>query len=207
MIRPFSLKGILIAVFTLVFPFVSNAQEWSTGILALNSGEHIIGDINYNYELNSVQIKYEDLTKTFSASQFYSFRIVENELFPARNFYVLPYAIKPNERPLPHIFESIYEGELSLLRRSFETEYPRKAYDKLRGRYVPESVVYEEYLAWTNGKIVKLKGGNQARIKAIGDQRKELKEFAKKYRLDLTNPADLANLVKYYNDLMASDAN
>lgn len=189
------------------------------GILALNNGEHIVGEINYDYQENNVQIRYDDKTLAFSAYQFYTFRLVKNDLFPERNFFVLPYQDPGLKRPTPHIFEGIYKGEVSLLVRSYEGMTHEQDWFKNKNgsRYLNEirlvdpidtrryrkveATFYDQYIAWEDGRVIKLKGGKKDRIKVFGSKKSKLTKYVKQNSLNLQKSGDMARLVQYFNDI------
>lgn len=214
-----------LSISLLIFFFTSsivNAQEWRMGILALNDGQHIVGEINYDFDSNSIQIKYDDQTKTFSAYQFYTFRLIKNDLLPERNFYVLKYGDPEayNQRQVPLVFESIINGEVSLLVRSYEgTSYTKSWYKEnnfdwdigtvgsLQPTYKSRNVkvqkaYYRQYLAWKDGRVLELKGGKKERMSLLGGYRAELIEYVKEHDLNLRRRYDMAKLVQYYNSLV-----
>lgn len=200
----------------------SMAQTWRMGILALNDGEHIIGEIKYDYEENNVQIRYDDKTLAFSAYQFYTFRLVKNDMFPERNFYVLDYAESGSGRGTPHIFEGIYKGDISLLvrasagtthrrpdgRNGLDWVHPWFRWPEWQSNFpnqtqMEDIILYEQYIARSDGRVIKLKGGKKERIKAFGAKKSKLTKYVKQNSLNLQKWYDMAKLVKYYNDLLS----
>lgn len=213
-------KLLLTIGFCLVVQLIT-AQTWRMGILALNNGEHIVGEINHDFENNLVQIRYDDKELTFTAFQFYSFRLVKNEVLPERNFYVMNFANRSSDKPVPHLFEGIYKGDVSLLVRAYDgvvtTKHSKSQRqlpnwwnesdfitpsDKFLNKSVrQEQTFYVQFLADQNGRVKRLKGGQKDRIAALGGEKRKLSQFAKRKGLRLKNHFDMALLVEYYHQL------
>ena len=182
------------------------AQIWHAGVLALNNGDHIAGVLNYDFEFNSVQIRYGMGTKTFSASQFYSFQLFETESSSKRDFFVIEYQGENAVRPVPQLFESLYMGKVSLLARSSGLQIPAIALDTREDSPTSRPGTYGHFLYWIDGRIEKLHGGKNSIIKAFGSDRSRIKKYVNRHNFDPTKRQGILNLVIYFNTVILKDS-
>lgn len=225
-------KKLLLIIITLCAFTNANAQDWLRGILALNSGEHIIGVIKYDYEAYYVQIRSENKLFAFSPDEFYTFKLLQNQQSLARNFYVLK---DPENVEKLLFYESLYTGQVSLLVRRLKRDeannitvnpmnkaadrtganYPRPFINEIGAvetDYKPMNAHFPSnttnavdtyYMVNSEGEIKVLNGKVKDRIKAFGAFEKELSDYVKARNLKILKEEDLLQLVIYYNVVLA----
>ncbi|MBO3697873.1 hypothetical protein [Roseivirga sp. E12] len=169
---------------------------WNHGSVLLSDGSLLEGVINYNVARDIVRINSSDTVRILAANQIQHFEVYKNLPRVRRNsvdtraikakYYSLPYVIR-NGYSRPKLFEMVVDGNTSLLRRwVYGTRYSDR---KL-------------YLKNPEGKITRIKKRRGQVIQSFDGKYDELKQIAKRERLDMYDVRDVMRLVQAYNQLM-----
>ena len=156
------------------------------------------------------ELEYEVMTTNINKTiQTYSARkILFFEIFDAtgdyfRQFYSLPYQVKPNYK-VPILFELLYEGPMTLLTREHVVMDTTPHYNY----YYRTSTVSRQKLAYTyyflpeGKKIYRYEAKKKELIDTImKDKSSEIKKFMKKNKLKHDRKVDLIKITTYYNSL------
>ncbi len=169
---------------------------WNVGAVLLSDGSILQGTINHNIKRDVVQIQSKDTTRILAAHQILGFEILKDQGRFRRNninikarktrYYSLLYGSK-NSYARPKLFEVVLEGNTSLLRRWV---YGTRSSDR------------KLYLKNANGKITQIKKRRGQVIDSFDGMQDELREFAKRERLDMYKIRDVIQLVAEYNKLV-----
>ncbi len=135
----------------LVFVSLSSSfarQEWSQGVVVLNSGEVKVGLLQYHPKWSAVSYKDEtdkELVQTFPPNKLSQFRFFDSEIEAWRKFYT--YSATENGFQRPIIYELVFRGGFSLLRKekSIEPIYNSRS---STSDVVEEKVIREQVLAF-----------------------------------------------------------
>lgn len=194
-----------------VLPFSSIAQSefpselWHEGKLVLLSGDVLRGKIKYNLDNDAVQININSRINTYSARKILYFEIFDETVDRYRQFYALPYRIRPNYK-VPLLFEVLYENTLTLLCREaiiqenipqFNYYYGSRYSTRLR-------LVYEYYFLDKDGEIVKYTQKKEDLYTIFTKNQDELEKYIKKNSLRYDRQRDLVRITAYYNSLLNS---
>ena len=91
-------------------------EIWHEGKIVLTSKDTIYGDVKYDLQNDLIQININKTIQTYSARKILFFEIFDATGDYFRQFYSLPYQVKPNYK-VPILFELLYEGPMTLLTR------------------------------------------------------------------------------------------
>jgi len=201
---------LLPAIILFVFATVSLAQEfpselWHEGKMVLLSGDVLRGKIKYNLDNDAVQINVNNRINTFSARKILYFEIFDETVDRYRQFYALPYRIRPNYK-VPLLFEVLYENTLTLLCREaivqenipqFNYYYGSRYSSRLR-------LVYEYYFLDKEGEIVRYTQKKEDLYSILTKNQDDLEQYIKKNSLRYDRQRDLVRITAYYNSLLNS---
>jgi len=204
-----SILLIVMAFFTL--PFSSLAQEefpselWHEGKLVLLSGDVLRGKIKYNLDNDAIQINVDSRINTYSARKILYFEIFDETVDRYRQFYALPYRIRPNYK-VPLLFEVLYENTLTLLCREAIVQENIPQFNYYYGsRYSTRlRLVYEYYFLDKDGEIVKYTQKKEDLYTILTKNQDELEKYIKKNSLRYDRQRDLVRITAYYNSLLNS---
>lgn len=186
------------------------SEQWHQGEVVLLDQSVREGVLKYDLDRQAVQIRVNDKTETYDASQLISFRFLQRSINAIRRFYSLPYETQSGyKRPI--FFEIIVEGKMSLLAREYEvltsttsSGYNRRRYmDPYYNPTFPTSrryLAYKIYFVSENGRIVESSNKMNDIIGYFDADRSVLKKYIKKEKLKLDRIADVAKLVQHYNN-------
>ena len=209
------MRKVYIVLFFLIFiigPDVSYAQYfpsevWHEGQITLLSGEELKGKVKYNFEADLVQINVNSRMRTFSARKILYFEIMDEELGRYRQFYALPFNIRPNYR-VPMIFEVLYENTLTLMSREkvVQETVPQYGYYNYFGngpatRY---RLDFDYYFLNSQGEITPYSEKKDDLYDIFGKHRNEVEQYVKDNRLKHDRHRDLVRITAYYNSLLNS---
>jgi hypothetical protein len=200
---------LIMAFFILPFSSIAQAEFpselWHEGKLVLLSGDVLRGKIKYNLDNDAVQININSRINTYSARKILYFEIFDETVDRYRQFYALPYRIRPNYK-VPLLFEVLYENTLTLLCREaivqenipqFNYYYGSRYSSRLR-------LVYEYYFLDKDGEIVKYTQKKEDLYTIFTKNQDELEKYIKKNSLRYDRQRDLVRITAYYNSLLNS---
>ena len=194
-----------------ILPFNSIAQSefpselWHEGKLVLLSGDVLRGKIKYNLDNDAVQINVNSRINTYSARKILYFEIFDETVDRYRQFYALPYRIRPNYK-VPLLFEVLYENTLTLLCREAIVQENIPQFNYYYGsRYSTRlRLVYEYYFLDKDGEIIKYTQKKEDLYAIFTKNQSELEKYIKKNSLRYDRQRDLVRITAYYNSLLNS---
>ncbi|WP_323755924.1 hypothetical protein [Roseivirga sp.] len=193
--------------------FGANAQTfpselWHEGQVSLTDGSVKSGNLKYDLDRQTVQLKIGDRTEAYDASQVISFSFLQESIKSRRTFYSLPYAIQNNYKR-PVFFEVVVTGKMTLLVREYVVVRNNNAPSRLNSRYRYQDysnfngnrsfLAYKMFLVKEDGIIRESSGKKNDVLFQFGEDRTELKKYVKKEKLRLDRLEDVAKLVQHYN--------
>ncbi|MFP4094243.1 MAG: hypothetical protein ACLFUB_07135 [Cyclobacteriaceae bacterium] len=183
------------------------SEVWHEGSLTLLSGDEIRGKIKYNFEADLVQMNVNNTIQTYSARKILFFEIYDQESGRYREFYALPYAIRPNYK-VPMLFEVLYENTMTLLSREevVEETIPQFGYFSYFGnRFATRSRLdYDYYFLSREGEIIRYSQKKDDLYSILAKKQNELENYIRENRLKHDRPKDLVRITAYYNSLINS---
>lgn len=188
------------------------SEFWHKGQVVLLDQNIRKGELKYDLIRETVQIRSGDKTETYDASQVMAFSFIQSNINALRTFYSLQYETKAGyERPT--FFEVFVEGKMTLFGREYEVT---SSLDSNPGRssrfnsplYNPFAsfgtsasyLAFKLYFADSKGRIRESSNRTRDILNYFDDKQSELKKYIKKERLRLDDLADVAKLVRYYNN-------
>jgi len=121
-----------------------------------------------------------------------------------RQFYSLPYSLNGSNYKVPHIFEVLYEGKLTLLTRESKalqtSNYGTGAW--AGGTYTRTILIYDFYFLKEKGEITQYLGKKKDLLQIMRKKVVEVKQYMKDNKLRSDNRSDLTRIVAYYNSLI-----
>lgn len=201
-------------VFFSLIAFGANAQVfpselWHDGQVTLIDNSIKQGNVKYDLDMQTVQLKIGQRTETYDASQVVSFSFLQESINVRRTFYSLPYAIQNNYKR-PVFFEVIVAGKMTLLVREyivtrsdvtpsyFNSRYRYQDYSTFNG--TRNYISYKMFFVKEDGVIRESSGKKNDILYEFGQSRAELKKYVKREKLKLDQIEDVAKLVQYYNE-------
>lgn len=202
---------LLVVMVFFTLPFCSFAQDefpselWHEGKLVLLSGDVLRGKIKYNLDNDAIQINVNSRINTYSSRKILYFEIFDETVDRYRQFYALPYRIRPNYK-VPLLFEVLYENTLTLLCREAIVQENIPQFNYYYGsRYSTRlRLVYEYYFLDNDGEIVKYTQKKEDLYTILTKNQDELENYIKKNSLRYDRQRDLVRITAYYNSLLNS---
>lgn len=183
------------------------SEVWHEGQVTLLSGEELKGKIKYNFEADLIQINVNNRMRTFSARKILFFEILDQELGRYRQFYALPYNIRPNYR-VPMIFEVLYENTLTLMSREkvVQETIPQYGYYSYfgNGPATRFRLDFDYYFLNSQGEIMPYTEKKDDLYQILGKHRDKVEQYVKENRLKHDRHRDLVRITAYYNSLLNS---
>lgn len=192
-------------VFAQAFP----SEVWHEGKLILLSGEEVKGKIKYSLEADLAQVNVENTIQTYSARKILFFEIFDETTSRYRQFYALPYDIRPSYK-VPMLFEVLYENTITLLCREavIQENVPQYNYysyyyygNRFATRY---RLDYEYFFLDQEGDIIKYNQKKENLYEILTSQSNALEKYIKENKLKLDRQRDLVRITAYYNSLINS---
>jgi len=205
------MKGLFLSAIFLVAWGNAVSQEfpseiWHEGKVILTSGDTVRGLLKYNLESDLVQLNTENVMQTYSARKIIYCEIFDVTVDNFRQFYALPYNIKPNYK-VPILFEVLYEGPLTLLAREtivLENNPHYNSYYSYRTNYTRRKLAYDYYFLDQREGISRYNGKKRDLIFIMRRKSNDIKKFMKKNHLRHDKRSDLIKITTYYNNLIES---
>lgn len=205
---------ILLLSFLLILTFQNYAQQfpsevWHEGELTLLSGEAVKGKVKYNLEGDLVQVNVENTIQTYSARKILFFEIFDETVSRYRQFYALPYDIRPGYQ-VPMLFEVLYENTMTLLCREAVVQenipqYNYYSYYNYGNRFSTRyRLDYEYFFLDQKGGIVKYNEKKDDLYQILEDSRPAIEKYVKENKLKHNRQKDLIRITAYYNSLINS---
>lgn len=182
------------------------SESWHEGKLTLLSGEEIKGKLKYNIEGDLVQVNVDNTIQTYSARKILFFEIYDEVTARYRQFYALPYDIRPSYS-VPMLFEVLYENTVTLLCREtiVQENVPQYSYYSY---YYPNTyssryrLDYQYYFLDREGGIVDYNLKKDDLYEILSQKTAALEKYIKENRLKHDRQRDLVRITAYYNSLI-----
>jgi hypothetical protein len=183
------------------------SEVWHDGKITLLSGEEIGGKIKYNFEADLVQVNLNNTIQTYSARKILYFEIYDQEVGRYRQFYALPYNVRPNYK-VPMLFEVLYENTMTLLCREsvVQESIPQYGYYSYYGnRYATRyRLAFDYYFLNHEGQIIPYSQKKDDLYSILSKDKVNLEKYVKENRLKYDRHRDLVRITAYYNSLLNS---
>jgi len=190
--------------------FLANGQGyaetmWKKGWVIKKNRDTLRGEIKYSLKNSSLQIKMDNIIKTYAPSGVVSFLFLDPIRRYRRQFFSIPYARRRGSSyKVPSFFELIYNGKpFTILSRQIAVVV-RTDFGRRTGRYGwTEQDVF--YLMDQKGRIKEIKPTRRSVLRALGSQERALKDFIKLNRVNISTREGLVKIVDYYNSITNSN--
>ena len=196
-----TLAGFINSVSAQYFP----SEVWHEGQVTLLSGEKLEGKVKYNFDADLVQLNKDNRIRTYSARKILFFEVLDQELGRYRQFYALPFNIRPNYK-VPMLFEVLYENTLTLMAREklVQETIPQYGYYNNFGtgpatRY---RLDFDYYFLNSQGEIIPYSQKKDDLYSILTKHKNEVEAYVKENRLKYDRHRDLVRITAYYNSLL-----
>ncbi|HAS38999.1 MAG TPA: hypothetical protein DCS93_00905 [Microscillaceae bacterium] len=192
----------------LMYSFSANAQSyaettWKRGWVVKKNRDTLRGEIKYSLKNSSIQIKMDNIIKTYTPSGVISFLFLDPVRRYRRQFFSIPYARRRGSSyKVPSFFELIYSGKpITILSRQ-QSVVVRS--NRIRGGYgwVEQDIFF---LMDQKGRIKEVKPTKKSILRALGNRERALKDFIKLNRVNVSTREGLIRTVDYYNSITNSN--
>lgn len=181
------------------------SEVWHEGQVTLLDGAELQGKIKYNIDADLIQLNTSNRIQTYSARKILFFEIMDQELGRYRQFYALPYNVRPNYK-VPMIFEVLYENTLTLMSREkvvqeavpqygYYNQFGNNAFSRLR-------LDFDYFFLDESGNITPYTQKKDDLYQILSKNRREVERYIKENRLKHDRQRDLVRITAYYNSLL-----
>ncbi|MDE0472187.1 MAG: hypothetical protein OXH57_09625 [Ekhidna sp.] len=196
----------LLYILLLLSAFLGCTQRFSSevfhqGYLVTNQKDSLKGKLKYDLEANIVTLIVGDKTLSYSSQKVFYFEIFDAILNNYRQFYSIPHTVNYGYK-IPILFEVIYEGKTSLLRRErivLRTVTTNFAYAGVGN--VQNVIEYSYYFLDDRGEISFFSGKKKDLLKYMSDKQSDIKQFIKQNKLSTDQASDLVRITAFYNSI------
>jgi len=173
---------------------------WHKGEIYTFSGQTIEGDIMYDLEKQSVQLRLQNGTiQSLSSQKLEAFQFFDALEARQRIFYTLPYS-ENNNYSKPMFFELLSEGKVNLLTREFIRQ--RSVPDMFYGGWMRTVYSIEDaFFVLSDEKVTAFDGEKQSLKELMKNKWTEIERFMKEKRLGTQKRSELIQLFNFYNSL------
>ncbi len=181
---------------------------WHPGVVVLNDGDSIRGNIQYDFKTNLVQLAIDGQVKAFSSQQLLSVSFHGQYFKRFRYFYALPYNINGSV-DVPIFFEILEEGPITLMSREYvvvqnNNNYNSPFYRGTSRTLSSRSILsYDYYFLTTDGRIVQYTEKKKDLLAFFGKYQNDVEKYMRKNKLRSDRQLDLIKITNYYNELAA----
>jgi hypothetical protein len=180
--------------------FLFSKNYWHKGEITLKSGESYPGIIKYHldYNLVELQVKNENITKTFGSRQLESFSFMDTLTKVERTFYSLP--VKNHTGYTNYaFFELIGEGDFAVLTRERIVMKPHNKGIDLKGSGRYDLVLEDDFFFLDNDGLLKHCGKLPELADLFDIPMTDLKLYIKTNKVNMRHRDDFMNLITYYS--------
>jgi len=197
----------LFTIFLLLYGFLSHTQRFSSevfhdGYLITNEKDSVKGKLKYDLEANIITLVVGGKTLSFSSQKVFYFEIFDKILNNYRQFYSIPHTVNYDYK-IPVLFEVVYEGKVSLLRR--ERIVSRTVNTTFTywggGNTFQNMIQYSYYFLDDKGDIRFFSGKKKDLLKYMSDKQSDIKQFIKQNKLNTEHASDLVRITAFYNSI------
>lgn len=183
-------------------------EMWHPGMVVLESGDTLRGNLQYDFKTNLVQLTDEKRIQTFTSQKLLYLSFHCQYFKRIRYFYSIPYRLKGNMN-VPVLFEILAEGKITLMTREYvilenNNRFGNPMYRPRGGFYSREILTYDYYFLTDDGRISKYEEKKKDLFPYFGRYEKEMADYMKDRRLKADKQGDLVKIITYYNELIAS---
>jgi hypothetical protein len=186
----------------------SPGPPWQTGYLVLADGNRLAGDLDYNWQAETVLLREPDgRIRAFSASQVQQFGWQASPSQRARLFVALPGSINQLPASLA-FFEVCAEGPLTVVRRMKRTHgLFKRAYSNPIRNFDPETPdphdSFFDYFAYVDGQFLSFKRFYvDIYLARMAAYQQELRQFVQTRHLNEKSQFGQLRIVEQYNQLV-----
>jgi len=184
-------------------------EMWHPGVIVLNDGDSIRGNIQYDFKTNLVQLATEGQVKAFSSQQLLSVSFHGQYFKRFRYFYALPFSINGSV-DVPVFFEILEEGPITLMSREYVVVQNNNNYNSPFYRGTPRTLnsrsilSYDYFFLTGDGRIVQYSEKKKDLLSFFGRYQNEVEKYMRKNKLRYDRQLDLIKITNYYNELAAN---
>ena len=181
-----------------------DTKDWSTGKIALVTGEILEGKLKYDKDNEIVKIDFYGRIKAFSPWKVNYFIYYDETIETLRKYYSV--SIKNNNNyERVKFYEAIYEGILfTLFSQSRKTTVNNSlTYHQDFNFWSPEPVIVEidKFFLWKDNEIINYDGSINQLIKFFPEHRKQIKSFINSKGLQADNRFDLLKICMFIEEI------
>lgn len=183
-------------------------EMWHPGYVITEKGDSIIGNLNYDFLTNLVQVAIsKQQVKAMSSQQLINFGFNCQFFNRPRIVYSLPYQLNGSVKNLI-FFEILAEGQITLMCREYVVEQTVNNYNSAfyrnsnRYRDTRKVLTYDYYFLTSDGQIVEFESNKKEVLTFFGKYKNEVQSFIKKNKLKVNRQGDLVRITGYYNQLV-----
>ena len=179
-----------------------SSEVFHNGYLITNEKDSVKGKLKYDLEANVITLIVGGKTRSFSSQKVFYFEIFDEILKNHRQFYSIPHTVNYDYK-IPVLFEVVYEGKVSLLRRErivSRTVNTTSAYWG-GGSAFQNVIEYSYYFLDDKGDIRFFSGRKKDLFKYMSDKQSDIKQFMKKNKLSTDRTSDLVRITAFYNSI------
>ncbi|MCG8477370.1 MAG: hypothetical protein MI784_18030 [Cytophagales bacterium] len=186
-----------------IFP----SEVWHPGQLVLMEGDTLNAQLKYDFKTETVLLKFKGNVFSYNSRKILFFNIHDITSDSFREFFSLPYYVKPNYK-VPILFEVLYEGPLTLLSREaiVEDQIVRNSYYQYgTAPYRIETtkrLAFDYFFLDMDGTIKPFRLRKKDLLRVMRKHSSAIKRYIKQNKLKLSKQEDLIRIVSHYNELM-----
>lgn len=179
-----------------------SSEVFHKGYIVTSNKDTVRGNVKYDMETNALTAIRSGKASSFSSQKVFYFEIFDNIQNNYRQFYSIPFKVNYDYK-VPILFELIYEGKVSLMRRErivTQTVNTNNAY--WGGTGATQTVIqYAFYFLDDEGEIVYFSGKKKDLFAYVAKKQNKVKQYIKDNRLDTNQTADLIRIIAFYNSI------
>lgn len=198
-----------IAVFFLVFLFAAttvSAQEfsfqfWHPGSVVTIKKDTLKGEIKYDMEANSVQVRTPEKVHSFSSHSLIYCEFYDKTIDNTRKLYSIPYEVNKGFKSRI-LFELLFEGPTSLLSREKVVQETINSGPNFGGMpLVRDRLLIHFFFLNNKGEIRYYSGKRTDLLELMGKKSSSVKSFIRQNKLKTDEVRDLIRIIAFYNSI------
>lgn len=192
----------LLFVLQLSFSQRFSSDYWHDGTLYLKRGDSLKVPLRYDLANSVVYTKKDDKVKTWSTPQIDYFKFTDARTKQDRFFKALEVE-KEDGFKIPVLFELVYQGKYSLLRRELVLTQS-VGYNPSVGVYIPVNARVESfnhYALSPKGTIKWFEPTRKSMTQLFSKRQELVKNYIKENKIKFRTTEDIIKVFKFYNSL------
>lgn len=186
-------------------PYLSQGF-WCPGQVTLTDQRVVAGEINYDLKYNAIQVRHNDVVRTYTAEKIAHFEFFDQVKHRERHYVAIDQQLDEGYQRKT-FFEVLTEGDLTILRKSKYVRKPRVTEDPRAPHIYLNAVCRHDYYVYNQGEFFEINDFKEQVLPLMSGYEELVQQYIKRCKLKLRKINEQMRVVHLYNQLCSQQAN